>query len=166
MRRTLPVVYSKKSGQTASLHSWGSDRGQERLEISLDSEAWFAWLEGEQSFRYTYWQASGESVHFTVRPEKRGPRTYWQGWKTIKGQTIKKYIASSATMTKAKLDTVGGWFYQQVKTRTEVDQELRLYAAVVDLTWLVEQLLGHCQEPRLIKQAHAELARIKHEFGN
>jgi len=166
MRRSLPVVYSKKSGQTASLHGWGGDQGRERLEIRLDSETWFAWLETEQSFRYTYWQASGESLHFTVRPEKRGEGTYWQGWKTIKGQTIKKYIAPSAKLTKAKLDTVGGWFYQQLKARTEADQEMKLYAAVVDLAWLVEQLLGQCQNPTLVEQAHAELARIKRDFGN
>ena len=87
MRKTLPFVYSKLSRQAATLHSWDGDRGRERVEIALDSEAWFAWLAGEQSFRFTYWKASGRSVNFTVRPEKRGLRTYWQGWKTIRGQT-------------------------------------------------------------------------------
>lgn len=166
MRRTLPVVYSKKSSPTASLQRWGREPDQARVEISLDSDAWFAWLEQQQSFGYTYWQASGESVHFTVRPEKRGQRTYWQGWKTIQGHTIKKYIAPSASLTKAKLDTVGSWFQQQVKARTEVDQELRLYAAVVDLVWLVEQLIDQGQEPTLIERAQADLVRIKREFGN
>ena len=166
MRRLLPVVYSKKSGPMAILHDWGGDQGRERLEIRLESEAWFAWLEAESSFRFTFWQASGQSINFTVRPEKRGQRTYWQGWKTIRGQTLKKYIAPSAQMTKAKLDIVGEWFYQQFKERTEVDQELKLYAAVMDLAWLVEQLMGQCENPALVERAQAELARIKHSFGN
>jgi hypothetical protein len=166
MRRTLPFVYSKLSRQAATLHGWDGDRGRERVEIALGSEAWFAWLAGEQSFRFTYWKASGRSVNFTVRPEKRGLRTYWQGWKTIKGQTIKKYIAPSAKMTKAKLDAVGEWFYEQVEARTEVDQGMQLYAAVADLSWLVEQLIEQCRDPALAAQARRELDRIKHSFGN
>jgi hypothetical protein len=166
MRRSLPVVYSKRSGPTAILHAWGGDQGREWIEIRLESTAWFAWLEAEPSFRFTLWQASGESISFTVRPEKRGQRTYWQGWKTIKGQTLKKYIAPSAHMTKAKLDTVGDWFYQQLKERTEADPELKLYAAVADLSWLVEQLMSQCQNSALIERAQAELAVIKHSFGN
>lgn len=166
MRRLLPVVYSKKSGPMAILHDWDGDQGREHLEIRLESETWFAWLEAESSFRFTFWRASGESINFTVRPEKRGQRTYWQGWKTISGQTLKKYIAPSAHLTKAKLDTVGEWFYQQFKERTEEDQELKLYAAVMDLAWLVEQLMGQCQNPALVERAEAELARIKHSFGN
>jgi hypothetical protein len=166
MRRRLPVVYSKKSGPMAILQAWGGEQGREPIEIKLESAAWFAWLEAEPSFRFTLWQAAGESLSFTVRPEKRGQRTYWRGWKTIRGQTLKKYIGPSAQMTKTKLDGVGDWFYQQVQERTAGDQELKLYAAVVDLTWLVEQLLSQGQTPALVKRAQAELARIKHSFGN
>lgn len=166
MRGTLPVVYSKLSLQTATLHGWGGDRDQARVEIALDSEAWFDWLTGEQSFRFTYWKASGRSVNFTVRPEKRGLRIYWQGWKTIRGQTVKKYIAPSAKLTKAKLDTVGEWFYEQVTARAEENQEMKLYAAVVDLCWLVDQLAEQCPNPTLVAQAHRELDRIRHSFGN
>ena len=92
--------------------------------------------------------------------------TYWQGWKTIRGQTIKKYIAPSTKMTKAKLDAVGEWFYEQVEARTEVDQEMQLYAAVADLSWLVEQLIEQCRDPALIARAQGDLDRIKHRFGN
>ena len=163
MRRTLPVVYSKTARQTATLHSY---QDRERVEIVLDSEAWFAWLAMEHSFRFTYWKEAGQFINVTVRPEKRGQRTYWQGWKTIKGRTIKKYIAPSAKMTKAKLNAVGEWFYEQVQASTEADQEMKLYAAVVDLTWLVEQLMVHCQQPALVTQTQQELERIKHSFGN
>ncbi len=163
MRRTLPVVYSKSALQTVTLHSY---QDREGVEIALDSEEWFAWLAREQSFRFTYWKKSGQFINVTIRPEKRGQRTYWQGWKTIKGRTTKKYIAPSAKMTKAKLDAVGEWFYEQVQASTEVDQEMKLYAAVVDLTWLVEQLMAHCQQPVLITQAQQELERIRHSFGN
>lgn len=166
MRPSLPVVYSKEAGPVAELHDWGGASGREHLEIKLESEAWFTWLEAGSSFRFILWQAAGKSINFTVRAEKRGQRTYWQGWKTIGGQTRKKYIGPSAKMTKASLDQVGNWFDQQVQERTEADQTLKLYAAVADLSWLVEQLLGQCQEPSLVRRAQAELARIKHSFGN
>jgi hypothetical protein len=165
MRPILPVVYSRSSGQLAILHGW-DDQGREPIEIKLDSADWFAWLAVEQSFRFSYWQAGGASVNFTVRPEKRGERTYWQGWKTIGGQTLKKYIAPSAKLNKTKLDKVGDWFYQQVEARTEAKVELKLYAAVVDLTWLVEQLLGQCQNPALAERVQQELKRIKQSVGN
>lgn len=166
MRRILPVVYSKRAGQRAVLHGWAADRGRGQIEINLDSAEWFTWLEVGQSFRFSYWYASGETVNVTVRPEKRGQRLYWQGWKTISGQTLKKYIAPSPQMTKAKLDTMGEWFYQQVKERTATDPELKLYAAVADLTWLVEQLLNQCPNPALAERAQRELTRIKHSVGN
>jgi hypothetical protein len=166
MRRTLPFIYSKPSLQTATLCGWGGERARERVEIALDSETWFAWLTEEQSFRFTYWKASGGSVNFTVRPEKRGQRTYWQGWKTIRGQTIKKYIAPSATLTKTKLDRVGEWFCQQVEAKTEARQEMKLYAAVVDLCWLVEQLMEQCPNSTLVAQARSELDRIQRSVGN
>ena len=43
---------------------------------------------------------------------------------------------------------------------------MKLYAAVVDLSWLVEQLIGQCQDPALVERAQTELARIKGSFGN
>jgi hypothetical protein len=150
----------------AILSGWTEAPWREPLEIKLESEAWFAWLERECSFRFSYRPATGEPLSFTVRPEKRGDRTYWQGWKTIGGQTFKKYIAPSAKLTKAKLDGVGDWFSQQFKRKTEADPELKLYAAVVDLAWLVEQLLNQCQNPTLRQRAQAELARIKDSVGN
>jgi hypothetical protein len=166
MRRSVPVVYSKRAGQLAVLHGWAADRGRGQIEINLDSDEWFAWLEVGQSFRFSYWYASGETVNVTVRPEKRGERLYWQGWKTISGQTLKKYIAPSPQMTKAKLDTMAEWFYQQVKARAAENEELKLYAAVADLTWLVEQLLSQGPTPALAERAQREVRRIKRSFGN
>ena len=137
------------------------------VEIQLDSDAWFTWLAQECSFKFIYHKQGGYSVNVTVRPEKRGQRTYWQAWKTIKGQTVKKYLAPSARLNKAKLDAVGEWFFEQVQTNTQPDdQEMKLYAAVTDLTWLVERLVEHCANPAWVQQAQMKLAQIKQEFGN
>jgi hypothetical protein len=164
-RTALPFVHSKPSQPVATLHYWETQH-QDLVGLQLDSEPWFTWLADEQSFRCIYWQEAGNFVNFTVRPEKRGQRTYWQGWKTIRGQTIKKYIAPSAKMTKAKLDTVGAWFFAQVKSRTHDDPEMRFYIAIVDLTALVEKLIYHCQSPAIVEQARRELERINHHIGN
>jgi hypothetical protein len=166
MRRILPVVHSKAARQNAILHGLGGDQGRERLEIILDSEEWFIWLATEQSFRFTYWQEAGQFVNITVRPEKRDQRSYWQGWKTIRGRTTKKYIGAAAKMNKTKLDEVGQWFFEQVQVKSEANQEMELYAAVTDLSWLVEQLMEHCPQPVLVRQAQRELERIRRNFGN
>jgi hypothetical protein len=164
-RKTLPSVNSKYSRPTAIFHYWEAQR-RTLVEVQLDSEQWFSWLTTEQSFRFIYWKEAGNFVNFTVRPEKRGQRTYWQGWKTIRGQTTKKYIAPSPKMTKAKLDQVGEWFYEQVKNRTEADPEMLSYIMIDDLTALVEKLIYHCQNPTLADQARRELERINCQFSN
>jgi hypothetical protein len=165
LRQALPFANSKYSKATATLQYWDAER-KVMIELQLDSEAWFTWLAGEQSFRFTYWHEAGIFVNFTVRPEKRRQRTYWQGWKTIQGQTIKKYIAPSANMTKAKLDTVGAWFFEQVKTRSPDDPSMNYYITIVDLTALVEKLIHHCQNPAMVEQARRELERINRQVGN
>lgn len=164
-RKTLPSVNSKYARPTATFHYWQADR-KELVEVQLDSDQWFSWLATAQSFRFIYWKEAGNFVNFTVRPEKRGQRTYWQGWKTIRGQTTRKYIAPSSKMTKAKLDQIGEWFYEQVKSRTEADPEMLYYIMMVDLIALTEKLIYHCQNPTLADQARRELERIKHQFGN
>jgi hypothetical protein len=163
MAKRLPVIHSGPLLQTATLLGW--NEAWKKFEIELDTQPWFAWLAQEQSFRFTFFQAGGP-VKFTVRPEKRGPRTYWQAWKTIGGQTTKKYIAPSAKLTKAKLDATGEWFYQQLKAKRETDPTMLLYASVVDLIWLAERLIEHCRQPALVQQAQRELTRIKGNVGH
>lgn len=165
MRKSLPVVHSSPT-RLAALYD-GCGPSQQRLEIQLDSDEWFIWLAQPRSFKFIYYKQSGQPVNVTVRPEKRGRRTYWQAWKTIKGQTVKKYLAPSAQLTKAKLDAVSEWFFEQVQASTqEDDQEMKLYAAVSDLTWLVERLLEYCSHPAWVQQAQMKLEQIKQEFGN
>jgi hypothetical protein len=162
MRQSLPVVHSITTRPTAVLYV-----PCQRLEIQLDSDEWFAWLAQENSFKFIYHKQGGHSVNVTVRPEKRGQRTYWQAWKTIKGQTVKKYLAPSVKLKKAKLDAVGEWFFERVQSSTHPDdQSLKLYAAVADLTWLVERLIEHCANSAWVQQAQMKLEQIKQEFGN
>lgn len=161
MPKRLPQAHSYLTRATATLRYWDSQQRQ-WIELDLDSVVWFTWLAQDRSFRYTYHPRGEQAINFTVRPEKRGQRTYWQGWKTIAGQTIKKYLGVSAKLTQAKLDTVATWFAQQVKTNR--DQTMRLYAVVVDLIWLVERLIEGNGHPELAQQAQRELDRIRREI--
>jgi len=110
-KRTLPILRILANVEQASFLVWHEGELQP---IVVDSPAWFAWLAQEQSFRLVYRADLGREVNLTIRPEKRGQRTYWQAWKTIKGRTHKKYLAPTATLTKAKLDAVGAWFLELV----------------------------------------------------
>ena len=162
MPKLLAYVHSCATQSGAILRYW--DGQQQGLQLELDSPVWFQWLAQERSFRYTYrLRAYQEGVSFTVRAEKRGQRTYWQGWKTIAGQTTKKYLGASSKLTQAKLDDAGLWFVQQVTAKSDRNQNERLYAITTDLIWLVERLLEGCLQPQLTQQAAQELSRLKRE---
>lgn len=166
MTSSLPVVHSKSTYPKAILYVWSQQQPQKRFEIQLDTGDWFAFLAQERSFRLTYYLPQGGSLNLTIRPEKRGQRTYWQAWKSMGGKTTKKYLAPSAKLTKAKLDAVAQWFDSQIQAQAEVDSTMPLYAALADLTWLVQRLIEHCSQPALAQHAQRELARIHHQFGN
>jgi len=161
MSKLLAYVYSGATQSEAILRYWAD---QQWRQLNLDSPAWFEWLAQEQSFRYTYHLRTYQAgVNFTVRAEKRGHRTYWQGWKTIAGQTTKKYLGASAKLTQAKLDEAGVWFDQQVAAKSKRNQNQRLYVITTDLIWLAERLLEGCNQPQLNQQAAQELHRLKRE---
>ena len=160
MPKLLRYVDSRPSQSVALLRYWDG----RWIQLELDSPAWFEWLTQECSFRYTYYaRGHQEGINFTVRAEKRGQRTYWQGWKTMAGQTTKKYLGASAKLTRSKLDTVGSWFAEQVSVNAEPDQNRLLYMAATDLIWLVERLIEGCGQPQLAQQARRKLDRIKRE---
>ncbi len=163
MPKSLPYVRSRYNRPEATLYGW-VDR--ERLEISLDSPAWFAWLQQERSFRFEYTKEVGQQVKVTVRPERRGQRVYWQAWKTIKGHSYKRYLGAAPKLSKASLDAAGEWFFDQVQHLTPRDDSLLLYAAVTDLLWLIERLLEQHPDSPLAPRAEAELQRIRLLVGN
>ena len=165
MKRSLPIVSSYPNQEEAKIFVWEKEE-RKLVEISLDSPAWSAWLEREQSFRFVYRKTGSQPINITIRPEKRGERTYWQAWKTMQGQTRKKYIAASAKVSKAKLDEIGEWFWKRVQENDEKDQEMVFFSMVVDLVWLVEQLLSQGRQPGLVRQARRDLKQIKASFGN
>lgn len=161
MARQLPVIYCQLVLAQLSLQLW-----EENRKIELDSPAWFDWLQQERSFRFVYSSTQVFNLNLTIRPEKRGDRTYWQAWKTIRGQTTKKYLGPTAKLTRAKLERTAQWFINHHHLQSEIDPSIRFYAAAVDLVWLVEQLYPHCSQPALRQKAQQELSRIKRIIGN
>jgi len=161
MSKLLTYVHSGTTQAKVILRYRAAQQWQQ---LELDSPAWFEWLAQKQSFRYTYrLRASLREVNFTVRAEKRGHRTYWQGWKTIAGQTTKKYLGVSAKLTRAKLDEAGIWFDHQIAVKSDRNQNERLYAITTDLIWLVERLLEGSEQTQLTHQVTRELLRLKRE---
>lgn len=161
MSKLLVFVQSRATQSEAVLRYWADHQWHH---LDLDTPAWFEWLTQERSFRYTYRRRVYQTgVNFTVRAEKRGQRTYWQGWKTIAGQTTKKYLGPSAKLTRVKLDEAALWFDQQVAAKSERNQNQSLYAIATDLLWLAERLLESCDQSQLTQQAAQELLRLKRE---
>jgi len=165
MAKLTATVESHPYYLTAKLRYY-TDQGWQHLE--LETSAWFHWLTGNQQFRYTYTDCNyQQTLSFTVRPETRGRQTYWWGWKTVSGQTRKKYLGTSEKLTRQKLDEAGQWFGQQVRRHTPQGQNNRWYALTVDLVWLAERLLEENGLPetqtRLYRQ---KLVRLKETIAD
>lgn len=159
----LPTLHSQVNVKQVALSLW---RDNALHQIPLDSPAWFDWLAQENSFRFVYRKVTGQQVNLTIRPEKRGRRTYWQAWKTIQGRTHKKYLAPTARLTRAKLDVVGEWFLALVEAKQTQDDSLLLYAALSDLRWLVERFVEYHPDSPLTERARVELRRIQRIVGD
>jgi len=165
MARYLPIIRCRQNLGQAFLSLWDKTKRQ-AFEIALDSPDWFEWLKQEQSFRFVYYSSQVSELNLTIRPEKRGQRTYWQAWKTMRGQTTKKYLGPTPKLTRAKLEQAAEWFAKLPQFKPEIDPSMRFYAAAVDLIWLVEQLCQYCSEPALCHKAQQEVSRIKRVIGN
>ena len=166
MTKKLPFGVSSQVEERAKLSYWGGKNNTELIDIQIGSDEWGDWLTQSQSFRMTYVsKISAEPVKFTVRPEQRkNKKVYWQAWKTIKGKTTKKYVGPSTKVTKARLDEVGEWFYEQVKASRQPGREEQLLGAIQQLTGLVEDLINYCHNASLIEHAQEELKQVKHKI--
>ena len=138
MTKRLAYVRRYPASTVVTCHYWHASSGQwQRLD--LDTPDWLAWLAQEKSFRYTDHLPDDPSpINFTVRPEKRGQHTYWQGWKTIRGQTTKKYLGKATKVPRPQLDAVGIWFAQQCQLLSPGAHNQQRYKVAVDLVWLAE----------------------------
>jgi LuxR family transcriptional regulator, maltose regulon positive regulatory protein len=67
------------------------------------SPAWFDWLEQVKSFAFS----SRSGTDYTVRKEKmqRGG-SYWYGYRSLAGKTVKRYVGRTADLSMARLEAV------------------------------------------------------------
>jgi len=86
---------------------------------TVDSPAWFAWLESATSFRYHSQQRRLIIRHYgpllapiSLRKEKRRRRFLWYAYKRAYGRLHKRYVGLSAALTTTKLDQVALWLNQ------------------------------------------------------
>jgi LuxR family transcriptional regulator, maltose regulon positive regulatory protein len=72
-------------------------------DLKPGNQAWFDWLEKVTSFAF----ASRAGTHSTVRKEKmqRGG-SYWYGYRSLQGKTVKRYIGRTADLSLARLEEV------------------------------------------------------------
>ena len=85
-------------------------------QLSLDSPAWFAWLEKATRF---YYIAQYPAYRLTVRKEKRRQTAYWFAYVKRDGKLHNAYLGKSATLTQQKLEAVAVRLNQEVIQMTE-----------------------------------------------
>jgi LuxR family maltose regulon positive regulatory protein len=72
--------------------------------IRIGSQAWFEWLEQEETRSFAF---EGYYGRFTARKEskKRGSE-YWYAYRWINGKTTKAYLGASSNLTRERLNEV------------------------------------------------------------
>src|SRR5437660_1337237 len=77
--------------------------GQEQT-VTVDTAAWFAWLETASTFSF-----ASETGSFTARREQAGHKRggwYWKAYRKQHGKLSSRYLGKSETITLARLHTV------------------------------------------------------------
>src|SRR5436305_1991065 len=77
--------------------------GQEQV-LTVDSAAWFAWLETASTFSFV-----SETGSFTARREQAGHKRggwYWKAYRKQHGKLSSRYLGKSETITLARLQAV------------------------------------------------------------
>ncbi|GIV82061.1 MAG: LuxR family transcriptional regulator [Anaerolineae bacterium] len=80
---------------------WLHDPRRPNAPIAVSSDAWFAWLEAHDGFRFE--SASGS---FTARKEQRGAGCYWYAARRQAGRLRRAYLGLSADLTPERLAMV------------------------------------------------------------
>src|SRR5688500_2030179 len=83
-------------------------------DIRPSHRLWFDWLERVNSFAF----ASRSGVDYTARKERvqRGG-SYWYGYRSLQGKTIKRYIGRTADLSLTRLEEVA------VRLRSRLQKE-------------------------------------------
>jgi LuxR family transcriptional regulator, maltose regulon positive regulatory protein len=101
-RRTNYRLNWLEAEQAYELTSAGTAIVEPR-DLRPGSPAWFIWLDSVSSFAFT----SRSGTAFTARKEKlqRGA-SYWYGYRSLQGKTVKRYIGRTADLSLAHLEEV------------------------------------------------------------
>ena len=113
-RRTTYLLHWLEEEQTYELT--GPDISNvEPHDLRPGNQAWFDWLENVTSFAF----ASRSGAHYTVRKEKmlRGG-SYWYGYRSLQGKTVKRYIGRTAALSLARLEEVAA----SLRTKPQMEE--------------------------------------------
>ena len=134
---------------------------QRATPLQIGTDRWLAWLKEAQTFYY-----QGDSVGFTVRPEKRRQQYFWYAFKKITNKTHKQYVGNAESLTLEQLQTIEVTWQERLKmliqekqvTQRDFPQEI-LYGLFED-----EQPMAYLawEHPEIRYQARAGLYFIRH----
>jgi len=92
--------------------------GQDLL-LTVDSEAWYAWLETASTFSFV-----SETGNFTARREQSGHKRggwYWKAYRKQHGKLFTRYIGKSGIITLARLQAVAQSLSVALEEKTPED---------------------------------------------
>ncbi|QBD80030.1 hypothetical protein EPA93_30225 [Ktedonosporobacter rubrisoli] len=96
------ATYSVFWSQEINGYEIQNSRASEPIELTPDSQAWFAWLEEISSFAFR----SRTGAYCTARKEEQRGHSYWYGYRFLHGRTSKRYLGTSADLSLARLEEI------------------------------------------------------------
>ena len=145
--------------------------------IKVDSQAWFAWLTANDSFRFV----AGDNS-YRARKEYNIPAKtdYWYAVKKVNGKLHKKFIGKTEQMTHARLIEISKLIMQPPQPRKPVPQEnitTTQETSNPDLMELIQSLslrLDNLEAKQEVKMSESidnqlfedAIARLKYELAN
>lgn len=149
--------------ERATLAAWIEDpqRGQQLVDIHLDSDQWFQWLELPSSTSFKFEPADQRLSSFTACKETGTAGDGWYAYKKIGDELYNSYIGESKDLTLAKLRDIGLQMLKigsnnSVSSKQNFKKEVRLTDSVQPLQ--IDQLKQEIQrlqdELATVRQTH------------
>jgi hypothetical protein len=132
--------------------------GEGQTAITLDTPAWFAWLEQASSFAYTTGGA-----RLTARKQPRGQQAFWAGYARCAGRVRGVYLGRSMDLTAARLQA--GLIQLHGPAAQGVDATARCYGAHSPQARAVDQALAALHDHGPAGERRLNLDRVRDDLA-
>lgn len=176
MSSRIPKVWSLT--ERATLEFWGEDpkRGEQLIDIQLDTEQWFEWLQLATSSVFKFEPADPRLSNFMARKEARKGGDHWYAYKKGKDELYTRLLGASQDLTLARLREVGLQMQRSELTKLLDSEESDVadvnlasnsqLSQLEQVAQLTHQQTSYSAESQQLDQLKQEIQRLQDELAN